>query len=74
MIDDAILRPGRLMCIYEFGSLKGERLNNLITKLNIEKDIIRRLNLSDGVPIAKLFNSDSLDWCKVNEKRKIGFN
>lgn len=69
-IDDAILRPGRLKCIYEFGPLKGERLKRLLNKLEIDP---KNYDLDEGESIANLFNKNSVKWCKEAKKKKIGF-
>jgi SpoVK/Ycf46/Vps4 family AAA+-type ATPase len=67
-IDDAIIRRGRLKCMYEFKPLIGERLENLAEKLKIK--------LSDnektyGVALCDLYNYNKPEFKKP--QRKIGF-
>ena len=67
-IDDAIIRRGRLKCMYEFGPLKGERLKNLAKKLGLE---LSEEELVDGVALCDLFNYHKPEFKKP--ERKIGF-
>ena len=67
-IDDAIIRRGRLKCMYEFGPLKGERLKNLAKKLGLE---LSDEELVNGLALCDLFNYHKPEFKKP--ERKIGF-
>lgn len=63
-IDDALLRPGRCRCRYEFDLLDVDRANKVAGKFGLEK-------VSKDISLADLFNSG--DSFSSNKKRKIGF-
>lgn len=75
-IDEAILRPGRLMCRYEFTPLKGDRLLKLLEKLGIDKSEFSEYELESGIPISNLYHYNSLKRSAggMISKRKVGFN
>lgn len=62
-IDEALLRPGRCRCKYEFNLLKKDRANEVAERLGLEK-------VNKDVSLADLFNSGK---SFVEEKKKMGF-
>ena len=65
-IDDALLRPGRCRCKYEFELLEKSRANKVAKKLGLKK-------VDKDVSLAELFNPE-LELTEQKKKRKIGFN
>ena len=63
-IDDALLRPGRCRCKYEFDLLDKTRANKVAKKLNLKK-------VEKNVSLAELFNPDAEKF--EEKKKKIGF-
>ena len=64
-IDDALLRPGRCRCDYEFKKLARDRANRVAEKLGLKE-------VKSDVTLAALFHPDADR--KEEKKRKIGFN
>lgn len=64
-IDDALLRPGRCRCKYEFTLLEKNRANKVAEKLGLGK-------VNKDVSLAELFNPE-IEF-KDEKKKKIGFN
>lgn len=64
-IDEALLRPGRCRCKYEFELLDKDRANKAAEKLGLEK-------VDKDVSLAELFNPD-LGFANQKKKKKIGF-
>ena len=64
-IDDALLRPGRCRCKYEFDLLDKDRANKVAEKLNLQK-------VDKDISLAELFNPE-IDFAD-GRKKKIGFN
>ena len=65
-IDDALLRPGRCRCKYEFELLEKSRANKVAKKLGLKK-------VDKDVSLAELFNPE-LEFTEQKKKRRIGFN
>ena len=64
-IDEALLRPGRCRCKYEFDLLDKDRANKVAEKFNLQK-------VEKDITLAELFNPEE---SFVEEKKKrIGFN
>lgn len=64
-IDEALLRPGRCRCNYEFKKLDKDRANKVAKKLGLKE-------VKSDVTLAELFNNKTDR--KEEKKRKIGFN
>ena len=64
-IDDALLRPGRCRCKYEFELLDKEKANKVAEKFNLKK-------VNKDVSLAELFNPE-IEFVD-EKKKKIGFN
>lgn len=64
-IDEALLRPGRCRCKYEFKLLDKNRANKAAEKLNLKK-------VNKDVSLAEFFNPDIEH--KDDKKKKIGFS
>ena len=63
-IDDALMRPGRCKCKYEFNLLDKEKANKVAKKFGLGK-------VDKDISLAELFNPE-LDFVE-EKKRKIGF-
>ena len=63
-IDEALLRPGRCRCKYEFTPLDKNKANKVAEKLALKK-------VDKDVTLAELFNPE-MEF-KDEKKRKIGF-
>ena len=63
-IDDALLRPGRCRCKYEFNLLDKDRANKVAKKLNLPV-------VNKDVSLAELFNPETEFFDE--RKKKIGF-
>ena len=68
-IDKALLRKGRMKLNYEFTTLKGDDLKNLMEKKNLP---YTEENLKKGLSLAEIYNLEEKDYQR-EEKRKIGF-
>lgn len=64
-IDEALLRPGRCRCKYEFKLLDKDRANKVAEKLGLEK-------VDKDVSLAELFNPE-IEFKDSKKKKKIGF-
>lgn len=64
-IDDALLRPGRCRCKYEFELLDKSRANKVAKKLGLKK-------VDKDVSLAELFNPE-LTFTNQKKHKKIGF-
>ena len=64
-IDNALLRPGRCRCKYEFDLLDKDRANKVAKKLNLKE-------VDKDVSLAELFNPDMEKF--EEKKKKIGFS
>lgn len=64
-IDDALLRPGRCRCKYEFNLLDKDKANKVAKKFNLKE-------VDKDVSLAELFNPE-VEF-KDDKKKKIGFN
>lgn len=64
-IDDALMRPGRCRCKYEFNLLDKKKANKVAKKFGLGK-------VDRDISLAELFNPE-LDFVE-EKKRKIGFN
>lgn len=64
-IDEALLRPGRCRCKYEFGLLSKDRANKVAKKLKLK-------SVDKDVSLAELFNPDTEHFGE--KKKKIGFS
>lgn len=64
-IDEALLRPGRCKCKYEFDLLDKTRANKAAKKYGLKK-------VDHDVSIAELFNPD-IEFVVEDKKKKIGF-
>ena len=64
-IDDALLRPGRCRCKYEFDLLDKDRANKVAEKFNLQK-------VDKDISLAELFNPE--ESFVEEKKRRIGFN
>ena len=63
-IDDALLRPGRCRCKYEFNLLEKDRANKVAEKFGLKE-------VKHDITLAELFNPE-IDF-NDDKKRKIGF-
>lgn len=63
-IDDALLRPGRCRCKYEFDLLEKDRANNVAQKLGLK-------SVNRDISLAELFNPE-IEFVD-EKKKKIGF-
>jgi len=68
-IDDALLRKGRLLYLYDFKNLTLPKVKSLANKLGIEKEFTEELPLTDLLNHGKDNNAANF----VKKKRKIGF-
>ena len=66
-IDEALLRPGRCKCKYEFELLDKDRANKVAEKLGLKK-------VDKDVSLAELFNPEIEYTSESKKKKKIGFN
>ncbi len=67
-IDKALLRPGRLIGMYEFKKLSVERANNLIEQLGLNKSV------TEPKTLAEIYNATSTEVeGRINLNQKIGF-
>lgn len=64
-IDEALLRPGRCRCRYEFGLLEKSRANKVAKKLGLKK-------VDEDVSLAELFNPE-IGFTEKKKHKKIGF-
>jgi len=64
-IDEALLRPGRCRCKYEFELLEKDKANKVAEKFNLEK-------VDKDVSLAELFNPE-IEFTDSKKKKKIGF-
>ena len=67
LIDDALLRKGRLIAEYKFDNLSVDKSNKLLKSLNIDHKTLIRMPLSD------IYNYDDNLGIDNNKKTKIGF-
>jgi len=66
-IDEALLRPGRCKCKYEFELLDKDKANKVAEKLGLQK-------VNKDVSLAELFNPEIEYTSESKKKKKIGFN
>lgn len=66
-IDEALLRPGRCKCKYEFELLDKDKANKVAEKLGLKK-------VDKDVSLAELFNPEIEYTSESKKKKKIGFN
>lgn len=64
-IDEALLRPGRCRCRYEFDLLDKDKANAVAERFGLEKT-------DSDISLADLFNPGEM-YKDTNEKKKIGF-
>jgi hypothetical protein len=64
-IDDALLRPGRCRCKYEFELLDVEKANKVAKKFGLKE-------VDDDISLAELFNPE-IEF-KDKKKKKLGFD
>lgn len=64
-IDDALLRPGRCRCKYEFELLDAEKANKVAKKFGLKK-------VDNDVSLAELFNPE-IEFTDNKKKKKLGF-
>lgn len=64
-IDEALLRPGRCRCKYEFELLDADRANKIADKHGLERP-------NKDVSLAELFNPE-VEFTDNKKKKKIGF-
>ena len=64
-IDDALLRPGRCRCKYEFDLLDGEKANKVAKKFGLKP-------VDKDISLAELFNPE-VEIFENKKKKKIGF-
>lgn len=70
-IDKALLRPGRLICEYEFKSLSVDRARKLAESIGIDG-----VEIEKDMPICDIFNLKNTNFysdSKNKKKKKIGF-
>jgi hypothetical protein len=67
-VDQALLRPGRLIASYKFGKLSVDKANILLKKV-IHEDAITEKELT----LAEVFNFDQKRYSNHKEKQKLGF-
>lgn len=66
-IDEALLRPGRCKCKYEFELLDKDKANKVAEKFGLKK-------VDKDVSLAELFNPEIEYTSESKKKKKIGFN
>lgn len=66
-IDEALLRPGRCKCKYEFELLDKDKANKVAEKFGLQK-------VNKDVSLAELFNPEIEYTSESKKKKKIGFN
>lgn len=64
-IDEALLRPGRCRCKYEFDLLEKDKANKVAEKFKLEK-------VDKDVSLAELFNPE-IEFTEGKKKKKLGF-
>ena len=64
-IDEALLRPGRCRCKYEFELLDKDKANKVAEKFGLAK-------VDDDVSLAELFNPE-IEFKDSKKKKKLGF-
>ena len=67
LIDDALLRKGRLIAEYKFDNLSVDKSNKLLKSLNIDH------KTSIPMPLSDIYNYDDNLGIDNNKKTKIGF-
>lgn len=65
-IDEALLRPGRCKCKYEFELLNKDKANKVAEKFGLEK-------VDKDISLAELFNPE-VEFTEGKKKKKLGFN
>lgn len=65
-IDEALLRPGRCKCKYEFELLDKDKANKVAEKLGLQK-------VDKDVSLAELFNPEIEYTSESKKKKKLGF-
>ena len=64
-IDEALLRPGRCRCKYEFDLLEKDRANKVAERFGLEK-------VDKDTSLAELFNPE-IEFAESKKKKKLGF-
>lgn len=67
MIDEALLRKGRLKIEYEFKKLSVEKSQNLMDTLGFS------VNVNEEMTLAEIFNYENQDTNNKKEEKRIGF-
>jgi hypothetical protein len=67
MIDQALIRKGRLIARYEFRELTVEKSRQLSNKLGFHSEI------TSSMTLAAIYNQDELDFKPVQKRKQLGF-
>ena len=72
-IDDALLRPGRLIAEYKFEKLKKEKVTKLFKKLYGEESEILSKYTGEDMTLAEIYNMDQKKFLTKKKQETIGF-
>lgn len=67
-VDEALLRKGRLIAVYEFGDLETDKAKALAQKLN------KSIDIDQPTPLAAIYNEEAVPFQPAENARRIGFN
>lgn len=72
-IDEALLRPGRLIAEYKFDRLKKDKVVELLKKLYGEESEVYKNYKGEDLTLAEIYNMDQKKFLSLKKQETIGF-